>query len=119
MAQTIRISQDGSVQEVAVSQGASAQDVPVANEERVQHVGVAQADRVQSLSVAQSDSEQSVRIANGTRFLKGDPGVSPTIDAEAVSGGHNLVITDVDGTEVVFVRDGVTEEIPVSFIEAL
>ena len=36
----------------------------------------------------------------------GEVGISPTIDVSAITGGHRLTITDVNGTEYVDVMDG-------------
>lgn len=115
----IGLSQASDAQEVDVSQSTDAQEVGVSQEPNVQGIGVSQRSGVQPLSLAQQGRDQRVGFKNDAKFMRGEPGVSPTIEAEPVSGGHNLIITDIDGTEIVFVKDGVTEEIPVSFIEAL
>lgn len=41
--------------------------------------------------------------------IKGDPGVSPTIQVTDISGGHRLTITDINGTRYVDILDGILE----------
>jgi hypothetical protein len=49
----------------------------------------------------------SLPVASGSAGSGGgENGVSPTISVESVSGGHNIIITDVNGTESFFVPDG-------------
>lgn len=115
----ITLNQQAQPQTLDINGSDQIQTLAVESGERVQSVGVSQVDDTQPLSLAQRSESQQMSFSTDVKFMRGEPGVSPTIDAEAVSGGHNLVITDAEGVEVIFVADGVTEEIPISFIESL
>lgn len=41
--------------------------------------------------------------------IKGDPGVSPTLQVTDISGGHRLTITDINGTKYIDILDGILE----------
>lgn len=45
----------------------------------------------------------------GTVNIKGDTGVSPTIDVTNISGGYQLTITDINGTKTVNVMDTIID----------
>lgn len=59
-----------------------------------------------------SNNGQILQVKDGkwvpadAEFSSGEVGVSPTIDVSAITGGHRLTITDVNGTEYVDVMDG-------------
>ena len=48
----------------------------------------------------------NLKGATGAAGADGDDGVSPTVSSEAITGGHRLTITDVNGTSTVDVMDG-------------
>ena len=57
------------------------------------------------------DNPESVNIRgpigpNGKEGLKGNDGFSPTIDVEDIDGGHQVTITDVNGSKTFNVMDG-------------
>lgn len=66
----------------------------------------------QTIKVSQRDGAQSIHIANGVKFLRGDDGISPTIEVEEAEGGFNVTVTDVEGSETFFLPSGnaVTDE---------
>ena len=49
---------------------------------------------------------QSVGANAGTERIKGDPGFSPIVTVEDITGGHRVTITDEDGDHVFDVMDG-------------
>lgn len=66
----------------------------------------------QTIKITQQDDTQTVKIDTDVKFLKGDDGYSPTIDVEVVPGGHNVTVTDAEGSETFFVQSGsqITDE---------
>ena len=66
----------------------------------------------QTIKVIQKNDTQTVKVNTEVTFLKGDDGYSPTIDVEVVPGGHNVTVTDAEGSETFFVQSGnqITDE---------
>lgn len=77
--------------------------ITLSNEAEVQAVEVTQQDAVQALSVEQVEDAQEVAVNPDVTFLRG---FSPTIEVEAVMGGFDVTITDVDHAETIFIASG-------------
>ena len=77
-----------------------------------QAINVIQKNHTQTIGVAQVYGTETVKIDTEVEFLKGEDGYSPTVDVEIVDGGHNVTVTDVEGSKTFFVQDGnlVTDE---------
>lgn len=53
-----------------------------------------------------ADGKDGANGKDGTNGTNGVDGVSPTLSVEAISGGHRVTITDVNGTQTFDVMDG-------------
>lgn len=114
--QSVDISQSSNAQNIGVSQNGNAQSITISEQDKVQTIAVIQTDDIQAFSVEQQENTQSLSLSNDVTFMKGDPGdkgdpgFSPTIDIVETDGGHNLIITDVEGEKIIFVSNGKTPE---------
>lgn len=66
----------------------------------------------QTIPVSQKGNAQHVGVSTEVEFLKGDDGISPTIEVEKAEGGFNVTITDAEGVTTFFLPSGnaVTDE---------
>ena len=114
--QEVDISQSSNAQNIGVSQNENTQSITVSEQDKVQTIAVTQADDIQSFAVTQQEKSQNLSVSNDVKFMKGDPGdkgdpgFSPTVDIVETDGGHNLIITDVEGEKIIFVSNGKTPE---------
>lgn len=81
--------------QTAASEAATSADKAAGSEKAA---GDAQAKAAESLQ------ELKEGIASGN--FKGEPGTSPTVTVQDITGGHRIVITDATGTSSVDVMDG-------------
>ena len=77
-----------------------------------QSITVSQQGNVQQVGVSQLGETLDIPVSTDVKFLKGADGFSPTIDVEKTEGGHNVTVTDAEGSETFFVQSGsqVTDE---------
>lgn len=66
----------------------------------------------QKIKVTQRDGSQPIRMGSDVKFLRGDDGVSPTVEVAEAEGGFIIAITDAEGAKEFFLPSGnaVTDE---------